>query len=98
MALILDMNQDLEEAIRRRIDEEQMADYSVPGLIMYTGDFLEEYIGEQLPELEFPWNSFFDNALEKVDWEELSEHYLKEWGLLTRGGRKPRHGPKEWSP
>lgn len=98
MAMILDMNEDLEEVITRKIREGDIESFDPARMVTYTAEFLDEYIGEQLPELEFPWNSFFDNAMEKVNWEELAEHHLKDWGFLTRKGRKRQVGPKEWSP
>lgn len=98
MAMILDMNEDLEESIKQQIREKDILSSDANGMITETGELFEEYIGEQLPEIESPWDTFFDSAMEKVNWEELAEKFLKEAGFLTRRGKKPQVGPKEWTP
>lgn len=98
MAMILDMNEDLQEVVVDRIQEESIDELEVPGMIRETAKFLSDYIWDQLPALEFPWEGFFMSVLDRVNWKELAENYLKEWKLLTKKGEKRLIGPREWSP
>jgi len=98
MKIILDMNEDLDEVIQEKIKNEDVDRLSAEDMIKITSEYLSDYIYEQLPEVEFPWSAYFDSAINNVNWRELAEEHLKEWGFLTRKGRKRQTGPKEWSP
>lgn len=98
MAMILDQRQDFDGWLSKEIEDDDIEAADATGMIQQTGEKIREFMDQDKPSLEFPWANLLDQVLESVDWSSLARRYLIGTKRLTKRGRKPAQGPKEWTP
>lgn len=98
MARILEQREDLGDWMAREIEKDDIESADAEGMIEQTGEKLRAFMDHDVPRLEFPWANLLEHTMESVDWKALARRYLIDTQRLNKRGRKPAHGPKEWTP
>ncbi len=97
---ILDGDGDFKSWIIDAIRDDEFDDIDVRSndLIFGTADFIASYFLGDIPETPTPWSEYLNSALERINWFELAQWYLKKWHFLTKGGERRLPSVKDWSP